>query len=44
VLKVNGQIAFNYFLDGFGCKIQSVTDGVVISEWDIEEVLMELRD
>lgn len=44
VLKINGQIAFNYFFDGLGCKIQSVTDAIVAEEWDIEEILMELRD
>jgi hypothetical protein len=44
VLKVNGQIAFHYFFDGLGCKMERVLDGVVIEEWEIEEVLMELRD
>lgn len=44
VLKVNGQIAFHYFFDGFGCKMQSVNNGIVTSEWDIEEIMMELRD
>lgn len=44
VLKVNGQIAFHYFFDGMGCKMQSVTDGVVTDEWEIEEILMEFRD
>lgn len=44
VLKVNGQIAFHYFFDDLGCKMQSVNNGVVTSVWDIEEVLMELRD
>ena len=44
VLKINGQIAFYYFFDGLGCKIQSVTDAIVAEEWDIEEILMELRD
>lgn len=43
VLKVNGQIAFHYFFDGFGCKMQSVTNGVVIAEWDIEEILIQLQ-
>ena len=44
VLKVNGQIAFHYFFDGLGCKMQSITDGVLSAEWEIEEILMELRD
>lgn len=44
VLKVNGLIAFHYFFDGLGCKIQSITDGIVSAEWEIEEILMELRD
>ncbi|MDI6049408.1 hypothetical protein QLS31_06170 [Flavobacterium sp. XS2P24] len=44
VLKVNGQIAFNYFFDGLGCNIQSITDGVVGDEWEIKEILRELRD
>jgi hypothetical protein len=44
VLKVNSQVAFYYFFDGLGCKMQSVTDGVVGEEWEIEEILMELRD
>jgi hypothetical protein len=44
VLKIRGQVAFNYFFDGLGCKIQSVTDGQVGEEWEIDEVLLELRD
>ncbi|MNQ67671.1 hypothetical protein D3C85_822020 [compost metagenome] len=44
VLKVNGQITFHYFFDGLGCKMQSVTEGVVTGEWEIEEIMMELRD
>jgi hypothetical protein len=44
VLKVNGQIAFRYFLYELGCNIQSVTDGVVIDEWQIEMITMEMRD
>lgn len=44
VLKVNGQIAFHYFFDGMGCKMQSITDGIISAEWEIEEILMELRD
>jgi hypothetical protein len=44
VLKVNGQIAFHYFFDGLGCKMHSVNVGVVTGEWEIEEILMELRD
>lgn len=44
VLKVNGQIAFHYFFDGLGCEMQSITDGVLSAEWEIEEILMELRD
>jgi hypothetical protein len=44
VLKVNGQIAFHYFFDDLGCKMESVVDGVVSEEWDIEEFVMEIRD
>ncbi|WP_264564408.1 hypothetical protein [Flavobacterium sp. N3904] len=44
VLKVNGQIAFYYFFNDLGCKMQSVSNGVVTAEWEIEEILMELRD
>ncbi len=44
VLKIKGEIAFNYFFDGLGCRMQSVTDGVVDGEWEIDEILMELRD
>ncbi|OCB78415.1 hypothetical protein [Flavobacterium crassostreae] len=44
VLKVNGQVAFYYFFDGLGCKMKSVANGVIGAEWEIEEVVMELRD
>ncbi len=44
VLKVNGQIAFHYFFDGLGCKMQSVNVGVVTGEWEIEEIMTEMRD
>jgi hypothetical protein len=44
VLKVNGQIAFHYFFDGLGCKMQSVNVGVVTGEWEIEAIMMEMRD
>ena len=44
VLKVNGKIAFYYFFDSLGCIMQSVTDRVVGEEWEVEEMLMELRD
>jgi hypothetical protein len=44
VLKINGQIAFSYFFDGLGCKIQNLTDGSVGEKWEIEEVLMEMKD
>jgi len=44
VLKVNGQVAFNYFFDGLGCRMQSLTDGVVTEDWEIEMVRMEMRD
>nr|WP_315213563.1 hypothetical protein [uncultured Flavobacterium sp.] len=36
VLKVNGQVAFYYSFDGFGCKMQSVIDGVVTDEWKLK--------
>jgi hypothetical protein len=41
ILKVNGLIAFYYFFNDLGCKMQSVTDGSVIDEWHIE---MKIRD
>ncbi len=44
VLKVNGQIAFHYFFEGFGCKMQSITNGVVTNEREIEGIKMEMRD
>jgi len=44
VLKENGQVAFQYFLDELGCKMQSVSNGVIGAEWEIGEILMELRD
>ena len=44
VLKVNGQVAFNYFFDEKGCKMQFVNDGVVGEEWEIEEISVDLRD
>lgn len=44
VLNVNGQVAFYYFFDGLGFKIQSLKDGTITEEWEIEEILMELRD
>lgn len=44
VLKVNGQIAFYYFFDDLGCKMQSVSNGAVTAEWVIDEVLMVIRD
>ena len=44
VLKVNGQIAFHYFFYGLGCKMQRIDSGIVTSEWEIEEILMVMRD
>jgi hypothetical protein len=44
VLKVNGQIAFRYFLYETGCKMQRVTDRVVIDEWEVAGIKMEMRD
>ena len=44
VLKVNGKIAFHYFFDGTDCKMQSVIDGLVTDEWQIEMFTMEMRD
>jgi hypothetical protein len=44
VLKVNGQIAFNYFFDESGGKMQTVTDGVVIDEWVVAMISMQMRD
>ncbi|KGO87887.1 hypothetical protein [Flavobacterium suncheonense] len=44
MLKVHGQVAFYYIFDGLVCKMQSVNNGVVTSEWDIEEYVMEMRD
>jgi len=44
VLKVNGQIAFRYFFDESGCKMQTVADGVVVDEWWVAMIKMEMRD
>ena len=44
VLKVNSQIAFYYFFDGIGCKIQIVVGGIVTKEWAIEKIKIEMRD
>ena len=44
VLKVNGQKAFHYFFGGLGCRMQSLTDGVVKEDWEIEIIKMEMRD
>jgi hypothetical protein len=44
VLKVNGLIAFHYFYDESGCKMQTVTDGVVTDEWEVAGIKMEMRD
>jgi hypothetical protein len=44
VLKLNGQIAFHYFFDGLVCKMHILIDGVVGEEWEIEGIVLELRD
>jgi hypothetical protein len=44
VLKVNGLIAFHYFYDESGCRIQTVTNGVVIDEWEVAMISMQMRD
>lgn len=44
VLKVNGQITFHYFFDGLGCKMQTIKEGIVSAELEIEEITMVLRD
>lgn len=44
VLKVNGQIAFHYFFDESGCKMQTVKDGVVKEEWWVAMIIMQMRD
>jgi hypothetical protein len=44
ILKIKGEIAFNYFFDDLDCKMQSITDGVVSEEWEIDERLRELQD
>ena len=44
VLKVNGQIAFHYFFDRLGCKMQSVNNGIATSGWDIKGIMIEMRD
>jgi hypothetical protein len=44
VLKVNGKVTFNYFFDGFGCKMQSLQDGAITDEWEIELIKVEMRD
>jgi hypothetical protein len=37
-------VAFNYFFDEKGCKMQSVNDGVVGEEWEIDEIMIQMRD
>ncbi len=44
VILMNGVVAYTYFFDGLRCKMQSVVDGVVIEEWEIDEIGMEMRD
>lgn len=44
ILKVNGEITFNYFFDGLGCRMQSIKDGIVTEDWEIEMIKMEMRD
>jgi len=44
VLKVNGQIAFHYFFDGNDCKMQTITDGVVTADWEIEMIITQMLD
>lgn len=44
VLRINGKIAFHYFFDGLGCKMQSIDSGIITSEWEIEEIMMVMRD
>jgi hypothetical protein len=43
VLKVNGQIAFHYFFDESGCKMQTV-DRIVIDEWRVTMIIMETQE
>ncbi|ESU25026.1 hypothetical protein FEDK69T_02150 [Flavobacterium enshiense DK69] len=43
-LKLKGQIAFHYYFDDGFCKMQSVTNGVVTSEWYPERIVIEMRD
>lgn len=44
VLKMKGVIAFNYFYDDSGCRMERVVAAVVVEEWMIEEFVMEIRD
>jgi hypothetical protein len=44
ILKRNGVVAFTYFFDGLGCKMENVVNGVVVQDWNIEEIVMEMRD
>ncbi len=44
LLHVNGHVAFQYFFDGLGCKMQSLMDGAITEEWELEEISLELRD
>lgn len=44
VLKVNGQVAFYYFIDGIDCRMQSLTDGVITKNQKIEIIKIEMRD
>ena len=44
VLKINRKIVLHYFFDDLGCRMQNVTDGAVGEKWEIEEILIEMRD
>ena len=44
VLKMKGVIAFNYFYDHVGCRMEKVVAAVVMEEWMIDEFVMEIRD
>jgi hypothetical protein len=44
ILKIKGVVAFKYFYNDMGCRMERVVDGVVVEEWMIEEFVMEIRD
>ena len=44
VLKVKSVVAFNYFYNELDCKMERLVNGVIVEEWNIVEVMIDLRD